>query len=861
MKLNKKPREEFDYLTTIKNINKLHGSPKYLSKENKKLNINSFNKDPILNENIPIKVRLMKAAHLNPNFNLAKINKKKSNSKVFGKDESKEISNNQNKSNSKAFSKDESKEINNNQNKSRNQNVKKYNKNKTEKKPLNQKEKNNEQRLTNNIRGESVDISEISKLYSDIIKDNDKSEIIKYKNLLISPKIMDNELKINKKINIKTHKCNGIKTLEKENNNKNNKNTFNSLNKNMIKNNLLSQNFTYNKPTKERIFGSTYSMLTKKNNISKDILFTESRGWGGISSDNILSNVDNFSENSTIFKKKKANNSTKKLSININNNNKNNDSEDIIKVSKNKNKTKTKYNNIKPYIRKKNSYSNNNKQTNSSPIRVKNYHSSNNINITNNNYKYIYLSPKKEQNQSNSNCDNIEIKLDELILFEERLNDINIAFNHNNIYDRGASNECVEFIVFYFHSSLKNIFPLFFNGMNKVIIKSAINLQLFSIIISYHLSLNPALLNKLLNELKNILNLTKINLFLFVRKIQIYYGEKYTKQNSIYFKNFNYFLSENGFMNYNEKEIVQIINKNCCEIVNNLNSILNYYKSIDNLYYLDFIEIFASISKVTETEIHNYFCNHLCKNTVTGEPRPKYNPKKQDSKLNLTENNINLRNNSESNTNLRNNIKNKTNAKNKEKEPELKIILKYHKYKISPPFLKKPNEKKYTLVLDLEETLISINHDGNCILRPGLFSFLSGVKPYYELISFTNESKYSSDSIIKQIETRNKYFDYNLYREHLAFNGREFIKDITKIGRDIKKIIIVDNIANNFKLNPENGIQISPFFGEYSEKDTVLSELKKILILFYKSGFEDLREAINKYEKDIKKNITKDNKE
>ena len=164
-------------------------------------------------------------------------------------------------------------------------------------------------------------------------------------------------------------------------------------------------------------------------------------------------------------------------------------------------------------------------------------------------------------------------------------------------------------------------------------------------------------------------------------------------------------------------------------------------------------------------------------------------------------------------------------------------------------------------MLDLEETLINISHDGNCILRPGLFSFLSGVKPYYELISFTNESKYSSDSIIKQIETRNKYFDYNLYREHLAFNGREFIKDITKIGRDIKKIIIVDNIANNFKLNPENGIQISPFFGEYSEKDTVLSELKKLLILFYKSGYEDLREAIKKYDKDIKKFITKDNKE
>ena len=822
MKLNK----EFDYLTTIKNINKLNGSPKNLSKDNKKQIINNLNKDPILNENIPIKVRLIKAAHLNPNINLTKINDIKNNSKAP-----------------------------NNDDKSRNPNIKKFNKIKANKINLNQRDKNNEQNLTKRCLSGNDDIS---KLYSDIIKDNDKSDIIKFKNLLISSKIMDKEQKINKKINIKTHKCNSLKSLEKQFNDIFNRNTstnFNNNSNSFKKENLFSPNITYNKPSKEKILRSTYSIITNKSNISKERLFTESIGWGGMSSDNIFSNYDTNSDNSSIFNKNKTN-SVKKMNIIANNNNKNSENEDIIKVTKNKNKNKNKNkpDNLKTYIPKKKIFANiSDRQTTSSPIRVKNFNNNNNFNITNNNFKYIYLSPKKEINQSNSNNDNdsIEIKLDELIFYEERLNDINIALNNKNIYDGGASNECVEFIVFYFHSSLKNIFPLFFNGINKVIIKSAINLQLFSIIIGYHLSINPSLLKKLLNEIKVIFSLSKNNLFLFVKKIELYYGEKYTKQNLLYFKNFNNFLREKGFINYNEKEIVQVINNNCCEIVNNLNSILNYYKLIDNIYYLDFIEIFASISKLNEIEIHKYFYNHLCKNNAAGEPKPKYNSLKQNLNINLSESNINI-----SDVN-----KNKSYSKNKEKEPELKIILKYHKFKISPPFLKKPNEKKYTLVLDLEETLISINHEGTCFLRPGLFSFLSSVKPYYELISFTNESKYSSDSIIKQIEAKNKYFDYNLYREHLTFNGREFIKDISKLGRDIKKIIIVDNIANNFKLNPENGIQIAPFFGEFSEKDNALNELKKLLISFYKLGIEDLREAIKKYEKEIKKNITKENKE
>ena len=778
MKLSKKPREEFDYLTTIKNINKMHGSPKYLSKDNKNQNVNNLVKDPIFNESVPIKVRLIKAAHLNPNINLTKIHHINQNPKVY----SKESYNIDDKTNSV--------------------NLKKINKNKTSKIPFNSRTKINEKQNINKNKNQNEEEIEIKKLYYDV-KDNNNNDVIKYKNLLISSKIVDKDYqKINKLINIKTHKYNSGKSSDVEDKDNYNKNTFNKIN--LKRMTLLSPKFTYNKPLNSNILGNTYSVFTKNSNFSKDLLYTDSRGFGGMSSDNIFSNYDNTSENNSVsFNKVNTYNSNNKMNETSSNHN---ITEDKIKVIKNNNKNKC-YN-LKTYIRKNHQHMLMSDRQNTSPLNVRNYNNNNSFNITNNNYKYIYLSPKKEINPPNSNNDNTEIKLEELILFEERLNDIYIALNTKNIYDGGASNECIEFMVFYFHSSLKNIFPYFFNGMNKVIIKSSINLKLFAIIITYHLSLNPALLNKLIKELKNIFS--------------------------------------------NENDIVPIINKNCCEIVKNLNIILNFYKSIENNYYLDFIEIFASISKISEIEIHNYFYKHLYKNAVIGEPMPKYNSIKQESHLSFRESYKNI-------NNANSHSRKKTHSKNKEKEPE--VIINYQKYKISPPFLKKPNEKKYTLVLDLEETLININQDGTCILRPGLFSFLSSIKPFYELISFTNESKYSSDSIIKQIEAKNKYFDYNLYREHLTFNGKEFIKDITKLGRNIKKIIIVDNIANNFKLTPGNGIQIAPFFSDNSEKDTVLLELKKLLIIIYKSGYEDLRDAIKKYSKEIKKNITKEYKE
>ena len=356
-----------------------------------------------------------------------------------------------------------------------------------------------------------------------------------------------------------------------------------------------------------------------------------------------------------------------------------------------------------------------------------------------------------------------------------------------------------------------------------------------------------------------------------IKKIQLFYGENYTKQNEMYFKTFNYILTKKGLFNCNEEEIVKIINQNCYEIVKNLNVILNFYKSIENNYYLDFLEMFISISKITEKEINNYFYNHLYANSAKGPPQPKYNnsPKKNiqfEGVGIITDNNIKININKniqkrKIETSPNKQIKYNTRFLNKNSDEENSIILEYQKNKISPPFLKTPNEKKYTIVLDLDETLVNVNESGVCNLRPGLFSFLNAIKPYYEIISFTNGEKSYSDSIIKQIEARNQYFDYNLYREHSFLSGREFLKDISRIGRDMKKILIVDNIANNFKLNPENGIQIDPYFGEYSKNDTVLFELKKLLIMFHKLEYEDLRTAIKNYSKEIKINITRENEE
>jgi TFIIF-interacting CTD phosphatase-like protein len=321
--------------------------------------------------------------------------------------------------------------------------------------------------------------------------------------------------------------------------------------------------------------------------------------------------------------------------------------------------------------------------------------------------------------------------------------------------------------------------------------------------------------------------------------LNIFYGEAFILQNEIYFKTFNYILSKNGLNNLNENQIKEIVNQNCCNIVKNISNILEYYKTIGNPFYFDFFEIFNILSRITEADINNYFCNYLFR---LKKPKNEY-----------------IINNK--NYNLKHNINNtKINEFNKNNNLE---IMEYKKNKIEPPYITVPPTKKYSLVLDLDNTLISHNNKNSnemCNLRPGLLSFLNTLKPIYELISFTNESKEYSDQLLSEIESSRKYFDYNLYREHNILTGNKLVKDISKIGRDMKKIIIVDKLSDNIKSTPQNGILIKPFYGENNDfnLDMTLDNLSIIIHKIIKNNFQDIRKELEVYKEEIENKVTKD---
>ena len=558
------------------------------------------------------------------------------------------------------------------------------------------------------------------------------------------------------------------------------------------------------------------------------------------------------------------------------------------KFTYNKPKTTSTPSNIKrnPHVYDIKTYFNNNNRNNNIDNISVNSFNTNRIEKNKNRDNYSAISFDESHNMFNHvNNNNFmpDIKLDDLIIFDERLNDISVALNNRN-NDVDASNECAEFFVFYFHSSLQKIFPSFFSPNNKIVIESANNLTLLAIIITYHLSLIRDILGEVINMINNIFSLLKMNLYLNVKEIQIYYGDEFVERNNFYFKTFNYYLKINSLLNVKEDEIIFKIDHNCRLITNDIKKILKIYQQINNVFYKDFIAIFNNISILSEKDLKDYFYAKLygfassSKNTnnksLSSMKKRKINITKGGKNNNrmYNKNNGNDDDCNDDNNNVDNadviSVKSSKSSHyygkiDKHNFKILQLLNEYEKNKIEPPFITIPNKKKYSLVLDLDETLINLEikdkTSNKCILRfrPGLFSFLSEIKPFCELITFTSASKEYARPIINEIELKNKYFDYCLFREHSIICGNDFVKDISRIGRDMKKIIIIDNMEENFRLNKKNGIKIYPFYGD--ENDNVLNELKKILIMIFKQGYEDLTLALENYSYEIKKKVTMEN--
>jgi RNA polymerase II subunit A small phosphatase-like protein len=134
--------------------------------------------------------------------------------------------------------------------------------------------------------------------------------------------------------------------------------------------------------------------------------------------------------------------------------------------------------------------------------------------------------------------------------------------------------------------------------------------------------------------------------------------------------------------------------------------------------------------------------------------------------------------------------------------------------------------KLYTFVLDLDETLIYAR-DGPLFARAHLKEMLLAMDKVGEVVVWTAGDRDYAKAVLKQINV-GSVVKHLVYRHRHWFNESNYTKDLTKLGRNLDYVFILENTPDCLRKNPGNGIIVSDFEGGTKKDATLLNVIKLV---------------------------------
>lgn len=164
------------------------------------------------------------------------------------------------------------------------------------------------------------------------------------------------------------------------------------------------------------------------------------------------------------------------------------------------------------------------------------------------------------------------------------------------------------------------------------------------------------------------------------------------------------------------------------------------------------------------------------------------------------------------------------------------------------------NIGRKTLVLDLDETLVHssfrVVHAADIVItvelegehhrvfvrkRPGVDEFLKRVAQLYEVVVYTASMAKYANPLLDELD-RDGVVSFRLFREACTRQPGGYVKDLSKLGRNLKDVIIIDNSPTCYALQPNNAIPIKTWRDDPCDREL----LDLIPILYSLADVEDI---------------------
>lgn len=148
---------------------------------------------------------------------------------------------------------------------------------------------------------------------------------------------------------------------------------------------------------------------------------------------------------------------------------------------------------------------------------------------------------------------------------------------------------------------------------------------------------------------------------------------------------------------------------------------------------------------------------------------------------------------------------------------------------------------KKCLIIDLDETLVhssfkqvsnadfivpveidGIVHQVYVLKRPHVDEFLKRMGKLFECVLFTASLAKYADPVADLLDKSNVFRD-RLFREACVYYRGNYVKDLSRLGRDLNQVIIIDNSPTSYIFHPDNAVPCTSWFDD--PDDTELLDL------------------------------------
>ena len=157
----------------------------------------------------------------------------------------------------------------------------------------------------------------------------------------------------------------------------------------------------------------------------------------------------------------------------------------------------------------------------------------------------------------------------------------------------------------------------------------------------------------------------------------------------------------------------------------------------------------------------------------------------------------------------------------------------------------------HTLVLDLENTLVSSTWDRKYgwrhAKRPGVDKFLAELAQYYEIVLMSPSIDGMADPVVTQLD-KGGCIMHRLYRDATYYHNGVHVKDLSKLNRNMKRMVVIDDDPLEVQFQPENLIRVKPYTDPTDRSDKTLERILPFLIEIAREGYSDIPTLLRQYD-------------